>query len=155
MSNELTNSPIQTMRKLLKEDPRYKYEAYQFVREALQFGQQLRQELPESIGVENDLDDDGFPAETVVRSAHVTGQELCESCRLYAIEQFGLLAQLVLGKWGVCSTSDFGEIVYNLIRIEQMRKSDSDRRQDFDNVYSFESAFEPDFRLNDNSSFSC
>ena len=45
------------------------------------------------------------------------------------------------------STSDFGELVYNLIRIEQMRKSDSDRREDFDDVYDFEDAFEPQFEF--------
>jgi len=53
----------------------------------------------------------------------------------------------VLGSWGISSTSDFGEIVYNLIRIDQMRKSDNDRREDFDDVYSFDNAFEPIFKL--------
>jgi uncharacterized repeat protein (TIGR04138 family) len=28
-----------------------------------------------------------------------------------------------------------------------MRKSESDRREDFDNVYSFDTAFEPQFEL--------
>jgi uncharacterized repeat protein (TIGR04138 family) len=54
---------------------------------------------------------------------------------------------MVLASWGVHSTSDFGELVYNLIRIEQMRKSDTDRREDFDDVYSFDDAFEPEFEF--------
>ena len=45
------------------------------------------------------------------------------------------------------ATGDFGEIVYNLIRIDQMRKSDTDRRADFDDVYAFGTAFEPVFKL--------
>ena len=49
--------------------------------------------------------------------------------------------------WGIHSTSDLGELVYNLIRIEQMRKSDTDRREDFDDVYSFDDAFEPEFEF--------
>ena len=54
---------------------------------------------------------------------------------------------MVLANWGVHSTSDFGEIVYNLIRIEQMRKSESDEREDFNNLYTFDDAFEPTFEL--------
>lgn len=54
---------------------------------------------------------------------------------------------MVLANWGIHSTSDFGELVYNLIRIEQMRKSDTDRREDFNDVYDFDDAFEPEFQL--------
>ena len=45
MSNELTNSTHRDMRKLLKEDSRYRYEAYQFIREALQFAHENMPEL--------------------------------------------------------------------------------------------------------------
>ena len=48
------------------------------------------------------------------------------------------MARLVLSSWGIHATSDFGEIVFNLIRIGQMSKSENDRREDFDNVYDFE-----------------
>ena len=132
------NSPLQAMRKLLKEDSRYKYEAYQFIREALQYA---HENLPEMTQV---AVDEPF---SKARPRHITGQQLCEACRQYAIDQYGYLARLVLSSWGIGSTSDFGEIVYNLIRIEQMRKSDSDRREDFDDVYSFDGAFEPDFAI--------
>jgi uncharacterized repeat protein (TIGR04138 family) len=54
---------------------------------------------------------------------------------------------LVLNSWGVHSTSDFGEIVYNLIGIREMKKSDSDRREDFDDVYDFDEAFVKDFAI--------
>jgi len=131
------NSPLQAMRKLLKEDPRYKYEAYQFIREALQYAHEKLPEMTQAVAA-----GDTF---TKARPRHVTGQQLCEACRLYAIDQYGYLARMVLSRWGVKSTSDFGEIVYNLIRIEQMRKSDSDRREDFDDVYPFDGAFEPEF----------
>src|SRR5690606_7421190 len=78
---------------------------------------------------------------------HVSGQELCEAIRLYALEQYGLVAQCVLGHWGVRSTSDFGEIVFNLIDIKKMKKTDHDRREDFDDVYDFDDAFRTGFEI--------
>lgn len=134
------------MYNLLQTDRRYKFEAYNFVREALNCAQQQLQSqapvLAES-RVEEVLESD---SETT-KSSHITGQQLCEACRTYAVDQFGLMAPKVLANWGIRTTGDFGEIVYNLIRIDQMRKSDSDRREDFDDVYSFVNAFEPAFML--------
>ncbi len=120
---------------LLQQDQRYRIEAYQFVRDALQYAQEILKMPPQS----------GEESEGVTEH-HLTGQQLCEAIRLYAIEQYGYMAKIVLNRWGVKSTGDFGEIVYNLIRIKQMRKSGSDRREDFDDVYPFEDAFHPVFQ---------
>lgn len=142
------NSAFQAMYDLLQSDPRYKFEAYQFVREALAFAHEHLQVSDPPTRVHQKVTppvDDSSPAEPLITGQHITGQQLCEACRLYALQQYGYLAGMVLSSWGVRSTSDFGEIVYNLIRIEQMRKSDADRREDFDDVYAFETAFEPHF----------
>ena len=80
-------------------------------------------------------------------SSHVTGQELCEAIRRYALEQYGYMAKTVLNNWGLHNTGDFGEIVFNLIRIEQMRKTPADTRADFDNVYDFDAAFRQGFKI--------
>ena len=133
-------SPLQAMRNLLEEDTRFKLEAYQFIRESLQYAHDHRDLLEFA-------DTAAGPASGSSSTKHVTGQQLCEACRRYAIEQYGYLAKMVLASWGVESTSDFGELVYNLIRIEQMRKSDNDRREDFNDVYSFDDAFEPQFEF--------
>jgi uncharacterized repeat protein (TIGR04138 family) len=130
---------------LLKEDPRYSIEAYQFVREALSFGQHvmgLGTEHDSSVGVEPAPEE----AEGGVEK-HLTGQELCESIRRYALEQYGYMAKVVLNSWGVTGTGDFGEMVYNLIRIGAMKKSPNDRREDFDDVYDFDEAFKEVFKL--------
>ena len=127
-------TPLQAMRDLLAEDKRYKLEAYQFIRESLQFAHEHRELLELA-------DAPGGTAAAKTSPRHVTGQQLCEACRRYATEQYGYLAKMVLASWGVHSTSDFGELVYNLIRIEQMRKSDTDRREDFDDVYSIRRRF--------------
>src|SRR6185437_6521372 len=78
---------------------------------------------------------------------HLTGQELCEAIRLFALDQFGYMAKCVLNSWGVHSTSDFGEIVFNLIRIGQMRKTSKDRREDFDDVFDFEAGLRQSFQI--------
>ncbi len=124
--------------KLLKRDRRYKLEAYQFVREALSYA---HSELEMGQRASANPDDTSAP------DAHVTGQELCEAIRLFATEQFGMMAKLVLNDWGIRSTGDFGEIVYNLIEIKEMKKSNSDRREDFDDVYDFDTAFVQEFQI--------
>ncbi len=116
---------------LLQQDVRYHIEAYQFVREALAYAQETLK----------------MPAQGAEGEHHITGQQLCEAIRQYAVEQYGYMALTVLNNWGVHRTGDFGEIVYNLIRIKHMKKSESDRREDFDEVYDFANAFEPVFEL--------
>ena len=78
---------------------------------------------------------------------HVSGQELCEAMRIYAHKQYGLLAKNVLNHWRIHSTRDFGEIVFNLIEIGEMRKTPHDCRGDFDNVFDFEQGFESGFEI--------
>ena len=39
------------------------------------------------------------------------------------------------------ATADFGEIVFNMIDMGQMRKTSDDCREDFHDVYSFQDAF--------------
>ena len=48
------------------------------------------------------------------------------------------MAKLVFNQWGVTKTDDFGHIVFNLIAVGQMRKTESDRREDFDGVFDFD-----------------
>ncbi len=128
-----------TIRQLLEEDRRYTLEAYQFVREALAFAHDDLQMRGEEV-----TDESEGSGEV---EQHLTGQQLCEAIRQYAIEQYGYMTQVVLKSWGINSTGDFGEIVYNLINIRMMKKSPHDRREDFDDVYDFEQAFREDFKI--------
>lgn len=72
---------------------------------------------------------------------HVTPQELCWGARDLALRHYGLLALTVLNQWGIHSTSDLGEIVFNLIGSGDLEQRESDSRADFDNVFEFEAAF--------------
>ena len=78
---------------------------------------------------------------------HLTGQELCEAIRRYALDEYGYMAKSVLNSWGVKSTRDFGNIVFNLIEIGRMKKTKQDRLEDFDNAYDFETAFRKQFKI--------
>lgn len=137
--------PSHPIIRLLQEDRRYKFEAYAFVFESLHYAQSVLQlgiETPgESIA---DLPDD---SEEKPPERHVTGQELCEAVRCYALDQYGYMAKTVLNSWGIQTTGDLGEIVFNLIRIGQMRKTPSDTRADFDDVYDFQTAFKDGFTI--------
>ena len=140
--------PAHPLGQLLRRDARYKLDAYLFVLEALSFAQESL-----GMGAEPPLDDlePARAAEPAPRprvgkprrkpaERHLTGQELCEAARQYALQQYGLLARTVLGTWGVRSTADLGEIVFNMIEIGQMRKTRKDKREDFHGVYDFDEA---------------
>ena len=130
---------------LLDRDKRYHFDAYVFVFEALRHAQEQLGMGTET--VTEDMEEDDEP------ERHVTGQELCEAMRKYAHEQYGYLAKSVLNHWGMYSTSDFGEVVFNLIDIEQMRKTPNDCREDFNDVFDFDEGFQDsfEFRLPDSS----
>jgi uncharacterized repeat protein (TIGR04138 family) len=131
-------------------DPRYAIDAYAFILESLHHArtQKLKRKaeerghdkLPEPPRATRSV-----PSQPDVQpvSGHVTGRELCETIRRLALRQFGSLAATVFEHWGVRSTSDIGEIVYNLIAAGDLEKTPSDSRSDFDNVFDFETAFKP------------
>ncbi len=129
---------------LLQQDPRYTLEAYQFIRDALAHGQDV---LGLGDQAEESAEDEMNDPFDVTSEQHLTGQQLCESIRHYAMQQYGYMAKIVLNQWGLKTTGDFGEIVYNLIRIGMMKRSDTDRREDFDNCYDFTEAFEQKFEI--------
>lgn len=144
--------PNHPLAKLLERDHRYKLDAYLFVLESLAFGQEhlgMGAEPPaeELESSARQTDPGGRPRGRARRrqaERHVSGQELCEAARQYALQQYGFMAPTVLGSWGVHGTSDFGEIVFSMIEVGQMRKTRRDKREDFHDVYDFGDAFSRD-----------
>lgn len=132
--------PDHPLSDLLCRDKRYDLDAYIFVFEALDHAKKL------GMGSDHYVDDASAEDESEPER-HVTGQELCEAMRIYAHEQYGYMAKCVLNSWGIKSTGDFGEIVFNLIKIEQMRKTPHDRREDFDDVFDFDEGFQHSFQF--------
>jgi len=113
-------------------DPRYAVEAYEFLCQALAFTQQSIAKPRDKKG--SDSGDDGVH--------HVTGQELCDGIRRFALEQFGLMAPVVFKCWGIKETADFGKMVYHLIDSGLWHKSDSDSINDFSEQFDIDSAFQ-------------
>jgi uncharacterized repeat protein (TIGR04138 family) len=136
----------QRFTELLKRDSRYRVDAYVFVFEALNYAQQELDMGEERPSEPLEVEEEDEAAQTGPQK-HVSGQELCNAIRKYALLQFGYLAKTVLNSWGINTTGDFGEIVFNLIAIGRMRKTDDDRREDFDDIYDFETAFQEDFEI--------
>ncbi len=117
----------EVIEQILAKDKRYAREAYAFVREALDYTQKKL-----------------FKQKTR-QSPHVTGQELLEGIREYALQQFGPMTLLVFDEWGIHSTEDFGEIVFNMVDAGLLAKTDKDSRADFANGYDFDEAFRQPF----------
>ncbi|HLS28754.1 MAG TPA: Minf_1886 family protein [Opitutales bacterium] len=107
-----------------KEDSRFGKGAYRFVQEALDFTIRKRQEET--------------PRPT---TRHVTGQELLEGIREFALEQYGPMTKTLLSEWGIEVTLHFGEIVFQLIDYGILGKTKEDSLEDFADGYDFEEAF--------------
>ena len=73
---------------------------------------------------------------------HITGAELAHACLDLALERYGLMARLVLEYWGVKSTADLGDVVFTLVDLGFLLSQPQDTRDEFLDVYNFESAFE-------------
>jgi uncharacterized repeat protein (TIGR04138 family) len=86
--------------------------------------------------------------------AHVSGRELLDGIRIFAIEQFGLMARTVLACWGIHSTDDFGRMVFELIERGDMLKTENDQLSDFFDHYDFADAFERQYEIDVRHAFS-
>ena len=118
---------------VVERDPRYAYEAYEFIDRALQHTQKM---------LGRELTPDIPPGDPRL---HVSGRELLAGVRELALAEFGLLARTVFAMWGIQRTEDFGNIVFNLIEAGLMSRSANDRLDDFCDVYDFEQAL--DYRI--------
>ena len=136
--------------RVIANDPQYSIEAYAFILEALDPGRQLKlkgrgrdraaSETTKTSGETQPT----HPTSGKPRIAgHVNAGELCDAVRKLALRQYGMLGGTVLAHWGVRSTSNIGDIVYNLIAAGDLEKTDRDARSDFDNVFDFKTAFLP------------
>ena len=136
--------------RVIARDSRYTIEAYAFVLESLKLARHRklkerrkrpdrartarpRKKAAQAEDTETTVDDPG----------HVTGRELSLAARKLAIRAYGMMALTVLDQWGIRSTSDIGEIVYNLIASGDLDKTPSDKRSDFDDVFDFATALRP------------
>ncbi len=119
------NNMKKGIEKIAREDGRYSPKAVQFVYDAL-----------------------GYTAKNVTEEPeHITGPTLCEGIRKLALENWGMLAKLVLNSWGIKNTRDMGEIVYLLIENKWMSAQPTDNIDDFNDIYDLQTTFKKDFEF--------
>jgi len=115
---EEVKSFFRVIENIYRKDNRYKPDSYEFLMQALQFTQ-----------------------EKLAKDGHLTGRELLEGIRKFALEQYGPMAKVVLAHWGITKTGDFGNIVFNMIDKKLLSKTETDSIEDFKDVFDFEVAF--------------
>ena len=104
-------------------DSRYKEDAYVFVMEALAFTQRKIQSIK-----------------------HVTGDKLLEGIKELLLQKYGPMTMTVLQHWGIHTTEDFGNIVFNLVENRVLSKSTDDTVESFRNGFSFDEVFNRGYR---------
>lgn len=114
-------------------DTPYPLEAFIFVQRGLEYTVQM---------VHGDGAEPEEPA-----SRHVSGRLLCEGLRKFAVQQYGLLARTVLGRWHINSSEDFGQIVFAMVKAKLLAKTDDDGIDDFRDVFDFDDAFDETLSL--------
>ncbi|HEY7894133.1 MAG TPA: Minf_1886 family protein [Gemmatimonadaceae bacterium] len=110
------------MDRLRARDARYREDAYLFVLAALEYCQARLEER-----------------------RHISGRELAIAVRDVALEHFGVMARLVLEHWGVRSSADIGEVVFNLVDEGLLISQPTDTRDEFAGVFDFDQAFEREY----------
>ena len=121
----MSNTFSDQVEKIHRQDPRYKAESYEFVMQALFFTQKQ-----------------------LNRKGHVSAQELLDGIKEFALEQFGPMSHTVLEHWGIKSTDDLGNIVFNMVQNGLLRKTEDDNLEDFKGVYDLKREFDRGYRRN-------
>jgi uncharacterized repeat protein (TIGR04138 family) len=108
---------------IVAKDPRYQRDGYIFLRDALDFTTKQQKKIKG------------------VSVRHVSGPELLDGVRQYALKEFGPMVMTVFDNWGIRSCEDVGHMVFNLIGAGVFGKTEEDSIEDFKNVYDFGEAF--------------
>jgi uncharacterized repeat protein (TIGR04138 family) len=119
---------------LIRDDPRFTCEAYEFVCEAVTFTQ-------ERLGRIAEEEDD--PA----TEHHISGEELLRGACDLAVREYGMMARVVFRQWGIHTTDDFGEMVFKLIEAGRLSKSERDEPDDFRHLFDLNQALSDGFEM--------
>jgi uncharacterized repeat protein (TIGR04138 family) len=106
------------LRDVMKRDPRYSFGAYMWI-----LAEGLEYVMKTHLGLSED------------QRRHMSGQEIMWGLRALAIDQFGPLACDVWNFWGIRTTRDWGEVVFNLIDAGLLHKTEKDNIKDFEDVF--------------------
>jgi uncharacterized repeat protein (TIGR04138 family) len=116
----------QSVASILKRDRRFDPEAYFFLKDALDFT------------LKRVADANG-------KSRHVSGPELLAGFRDFALEQYGPMAATLMNEWGLRKCRDVGDMVFQLIDEQVFGKQESDKKEDFSEVFDFQESLTKPF----------
>ena len=108
---------------IYEKDVRYREDAYVFVMEALAYTQKKYK-----------------------RSKHVKGEEMLQGMKELLLNKFGPMTLTVLKHWGIKTTEDFGNIVFNLVENRVLSKTEDDNIEEFRDGYDFGEVFDSGYR---------
>lgn len=134
MPPENVAQPDKTLEQIVDEVGLYPVEAFEFVQQGLSY-------------TVNKIHGNETDSQRGAKSRHIGGQDLCEGLREFALQNWGLLAGTVLGRWNVRKTVDFGRIVFAMVDNGFLQKTENDKLDDFRNVFDFKSAFEGGYKI--------
>ena len=110
----MNNIPLQQkIAHILEKDESYPEEAYEFVTNVIHFATKNQDQKEDS-------------------SRHIGAKKIIKATVEYAVKEYGFFAQEVLLSFNIIKAMDIGNIVFNLIEVELLRKSDDDSLKDFD-----------------------
>ena len=121
---------------LSRNAPFFAYEGYEFVCDAVTFTQKR---LGRVEADSEDVDSAG--------DRHVSGAELLRGVCDLAVATFGMMAPVVFKQWNVRRTDDVGKMVFDLIGVGRLSKSDRDAPEDFHDLFDLSQSLIDGFEL--------
>lgn len=119
---------------LCRQHPQFAYEAYEFVCESVTYT--MKRLGRACVDGSNPSPDQ-----------HVSGSELLRGVCDLAVREFGMMASCVFKQWGIQTTDDVGAMVFSLIEVELLSKSDRDAPEDFHDLFDLHRSLAEGFEL--------
>lgn len=116
-----------TVERIVGNDPRYSSDAYAFISDAVLYTTKK------------------LESEAKSQRRHISGKELLEGIKEFAIQQFGPMAPEVFRSWGLNNTLAIGHVVFNMVNNQLLGKSKEDSIEDFKNGFDFDTEFAKPF----------
>jgi uncharacterized repeat protein (TIGR04138 family) len=113
---------IETVSRIIDNDPRYAADAYEFISNAVNY---TSGKLDRAREKDNE-------------KRHISAKELLEGISEYAINEFGPMAGEVFKNWGLTSAKAIGDVVFNMVSEKLLRASEKDSIEDFSIDFDFD-----------------
>lgn len=119
---------IKTVNDIIVEDPRFDAEAYNFISNAVVYTSQKVKDEESNM------------------QRHISGQELLEGIKDFAVEEYGPIAPEVLRHWGLTDSKSIGEVVFNMVNKNLLGSTNEDSIDDFIDSYDIDQKFSERFK---------